>query len=429
MIKLITCGNFNKKYIYIIILYIIMEQAPFWLLQLLVFNNLGKDKKRQNEDNNILFMPLMTYFGQSLYLIPEFIIKKYDFKETSYINRNSERKSLALELIFNEYSDTIEKIDIFYICLVSLLILVVDFVKTTIYIKNKEYAKDFIFNQEYNCLQLIFLFIFSIYVHKTKFYKHQYCPFFCIIIIGIIRYIIKLCDFYINFYEVGDIFLNLLYQILIAMSESFNILYSKGLMKYKYFSIYKACYVFGIINTFLLFIILFIISFIKCNPSLIICSLYYNGNYYIDNIFNIFSKYNWYQFIIIFFCCIFFGATKILINSSISNFTIFHIFLLYQIAEFYEGIIQEINAKTNKITIYIVLSSYIIEIFLILVFLEVLELKFCNLNKNVKKNIQKRAFEDAKLLGDNENIFNLDGSSVDFSEEEEEKFYDNNVNE
>ena len=128
-------------------------------------------------------MPLMTYFGQSLYLIPEFIIKKYDFKEeTIYINRNSERKSLALELIFNEYSDTIEKIDIFYICLVSLLILVVDFVKTTIYIKNKEYAKDFIFNQEYNCLQLIFLFIFSIYVHKTKFYKHQYCPFFCIII-------------------------------------------------------------------------------------------------------------------------------------------------------------------------------------------------------------------------------------------------------
>ena len=92
-----------------------MEQAPFWLLQLLVFNNLGKDKKRQNEDNNILFMPLMTYFGQSLYLIPEFIIKKYDCKEeTSYINRNSERKSLALELIFNEYSDTIEKIDIFY---------------------------------------------------------------------------------------------------------------------------------------------------------------------------------------------------------------------------------------------------------------------------------------------------------------------------
>ena len=434
MCKFISCGEFNKKYICILIAYIIFNQLPYFALYFFVFNHLGDTKDELKKDDNISLIPLMTYIGQAIFFIPELIIQKNLFKNQNNIQKSkttndSIRKSLALEYIFNEnISDTIECIDIFYIFLISFLTLIIDIIKITIQIKNKDFAERKLFNDEYNFLQLIFLFIYSIYSYRTKFYKHQYYPFILIILIGILRYIIKLYECYLLENNLWQIILNLIIQIIIAGCETFTILYSKGLMKYKYFSPYKACYIFGFINGFFLLIILFILSFIKCNPSLLICSLHYKGNYYIDNIFNIFSKYNWYQFIIIFVSGIFMGSVKVLINVTINSFSIFHIYLLFQIKEFGKGILEEMDKKANSWGIWIAFFSYFPEIFLILVFLELIELKFCGLNKNMKKNIEKRAIEEVKLLGEDEAIQNPDDKSND-GDNDEEKDNNNVINE
>ena len=49
----------------------------------------------------------------------------------------------------------------------------------------------------------------------------------------------------------------------------------------------------------------------------------------------------------------------------------------------------------NRFLIIVLITSTI-EIFFILVFLEIIELKFCGLNKYIKKNIEKRALDDVQ---------------------------------
>lgn len=44
---------------------------------------------------------------------------------------------------------------------------------------------------------------------------------------------------------------------------------------------------------------------------------------------------------------------------------------------------------------------FILQIIFLLIFLEIIELNFCGLSDNIKKNIAKRADEDMNLLKDN----------------------------
>ena len=63
-------------------------------------------------------------------------------------------------------------------------------------------------------------------------------------------------------------------------------------MKYKYFSIYKIMYTFGIINSVLSLIIYSIVSLIPCNKDNIFCPLECKKKYYFDHIFSLFSTFN-----------------------------------------------------------------------------------------------------------------------------------------
>lgn len=426
MPKYIGFGEIKKKCVFVSTSYSLISHIPFLIIFFFLFN-----KKMEDEENNISLIKLLTYFGQSLYFIPELIIKKSMVKNKDISSNNletnmSRSKSLSVEYIFkdeNEYSEGINYLDLFYIILISLLILIIDIIKIIIYVIDKAYPIKNIFNDEYNLIIFILLFIYYIFTYKTKFYRHQYCPFVFITIIGIFRYIIKVYEIYIkqNKYNFGKIIVNLLAQILIAAGESFSVLYAKGLMKYKYFSPYKACYIFGFLDTFMLLIILFIISSIKCNHSLAICGLPYKNSYYIDNIYYMFEKYNWYQFILLFICAIFFGSLKVLINYSINKFSIFHLYLLYQIQQFILGVLSGItNMSKGSVGSWTILVSYIPEIFFILVFLEIVELKFCDLNKMLKKNIERRSIDEIKSLGaDNKEIFQENDNQDENSNEDE----------
>ena len=121
------------------------------------------------------------------------------------------------------------------------------------------------------------------------------------------------------------------------------------------------------------------------------------------------------------------GNTHIFIIAIIQKFTICHIFLPYQ---FYEliGFLQEFDLYENKFIISILMISFIFEIFLTFVFLEIIELKFCGLNKYIKKRIVKRAVDDARdsnasndslLEDENNNIYEISkGYIIDFDNQD-----------
>ena len=63
-----------------------------------------------------------------------------------------------------------------------------------------------------------------------------------------------------------------------------------------------------------------------------------------------------------------------------------------------QNIIQEVELEAEFIPIFIIKLCFLIEFIFGLVFLEIIELNFCGLNKNIKRNIRGRAKEDTNLL-------------------------------
>lgn len=396
---IISFGEFDKKYLYIFLSYALAMTFLLFIF-LLAYSLSNSEINYNNYDNyNILLNMLLTYFGQIFFFIPELILKNSVFKKrnsSSNISSKRESKPHIIIYIFNDYSEKLTYKDIILIGSASLLLLVVDYFKLFIQIKNGEEAEELIFNEQYNFVELFFLFILSYLIYKIRFYKHQYCSIFSILILGIFRYIIKIIYFYNSSIKFPEFLYDIILLIIIALCEAFIFVYQKGLMEYKYFSPYKICYIFGSINTIITLIILIISSYIKCGPNFF-CSLKYDENYYFDNIFQIIKNYNYKQLIVLFFGSIIYGFLKLLINITMNKFTVCHIFLLLQNKELTSCVFEEIRKRSGIIILAVILVNHILEFFVILVFLEIIELKFCGLDKNLKKNIKDRADDETRL--------------------------------
>jgi hypothetical protein len=103
-------------------------------------------------------------------------------------------------------------------------------------------------------------------------------------------------------------------------------------------------------------------------------------------------------YIINLFFCILYASYNIFLILIIQNYPIFYIFFPIQIADCIEDI-QEIilSDNPNVTTISLIIVTYIFEIFITLVFIEILEIKICGLNKYFRKNIRQRSEADVYL--------------------------------
>ena len=70
------------------------------------------------------------------------------------------------------------------------------------------------------------------------------------------------------------------------------------------------------------------------------------------------------------------------------------ILISFQFTKFVDVLINEKDFKK-----YFTIISFIIQLFFLMIYLEILELNFCNLNKNTKKNIDFRSIIES--TGDN----------------------------
>jgi len=81
-------------------------------------------------------------------------------------------------------------------------------------------------------------------------------------------------------------------------------------------------------------------------------------------------------------------------------------------------IIIQINFKSTE-TIFLI-SIFFIELLMVLIFLEFIELNFCGLNENLKRNIEQRSFIESSLINENEkdefdkglNLINNENSQI-----------------
>jgi len=230
-----------------------------------------------------------------------------------------------------------------------------------------------------------FLFIefFVIFIFPRSsevYYKHQKLSFFIFSLTEIIKVILFLSDKQI-LNKINKEFLPITLEFFFSITFALYSIYIKGLMKYKFISPYKVNFIVGMINFPLIIIIYIIISFTSL------------GNY-IDNIKEIFKDLDPINVIRLIIFPLAYGIYALLLNKIIYDFTLYHIYIPLLVENFFINIIIQIK---NIFNIIFLIIFFLIELTMILIFLEIIELNFCGLNQNLKKNIEFRALADTPI--------------------------------
>ena len=398
----ISFGYFNKTYFLYVFLYFLLNIGKN--LNLKLFTHFSDEIKSFIEDQpNIFIKVFNNSIGLSLCIIPELIMNiDLSVKKDENEIKNKFNIKYKIHTIINS------------------LIILIHFSLDKYMIKKPT-------NLYYNSIIFIIcLFIISIIFIKNKYYKHQYFSILGIIILLLISYIFQ--NIFAKSFSIDILLLN----IVIGITKTISFGYSHLFMRIYYYSPLKVCYVFGMINSIISLILYFIISHIPCEYD---CKIEYKNKLYFDNIYSYFNNLTITKtvYVLIFH---FLEVNKLLIfNLIIEKYSLCHLIMPDLIIGFFH--IIESYYKDNRkrdiiIKINIVILTFfflIIEIFMSLVFIEIVQLKFCVLNKNIKKNIEKRAIEDKNITESKKiedsilelggYLINLDNNDKSYCEEDE----------
>ena len=397
----ISCGVCNKKFCYIFVGLILLNLILYVIILLFQYYFMINKEKFKIDIMMYLFY---LNVGESLMIIPDLILKKF----TTSINANSfslQKTIFIRKFLFKNNSAEFSRKDKIYFLIFAAIKLVLD-VSYILYfyyfIGEYDFSKllIFVFNFE-----ILFLFLLSKIMYNIKFYRHQYLSIVILVILELIRLIID------NFKKGTDkFFIILIYHIIYSFFKSLMTVYIKGLMEYKYFSPYKACYKFGLINLIIVFIIHIIVTLIPCKSNM--CVAVYHETSYFGNIILIFTIPGLFLFIFLIFRAI----VLILNYITIHYFSVCHCFLLIHSSILFDvSPFKNLGEIIAPQIIFIVLLYYILGFFFILLFLEIIELNICGLSYNTKKNIEERAMLDIE----NFNINCIRDESNEENEEEE----------
>ena len=249
------------------------------------------------------------------------------------------------------------------------------------YIFNKKDTNKYI-KKEYLFIEVLIWLLFSKFILKIENYRHQNISIIGIAIIGTIRW-------YFSFnsnYKEYDFFAFLIELVTIIINSAYYG-YIKGLMEYKFLSPYTCCFIIGIICSVILIIVYIIISFI---PD--------TSNYIHEEIAK-FTKFEVYEYFLLIILIFIYGIEGALFNRAMNNFSFYHILIPIEINAFIENIIFYLeDYDTEDKYFFIRLALFFIEFLMYLVFLEVIQINCCGLNKNIKKKIKERAMTESLLL-------------------------------
>ena len=242
----------------------------------------------------------------------------------------------------------------------------------------------------------------------------------------------------------------IIFLYLFAMSSNaYASISFKWFIDFKYISMHKISIYIGIIGFFFSLVLLFFFSFIPCydNKEFIkyVCQFEHNGKNYYDSFkflknidFN--DKFFIELFIIIPFFLILnslnFYFTLLIINH-LDPFYLIPIdtiyFIIYQSIDFL--VTLEKANKLNNIRFVLATLSDLICVLCCSIYLEIVELNFCDLNKNIRRNIMLRGLEEQATselikkksidsIDNKNNKENINSKGVDINDIEED--HDNN---
>ena len=232
-------------------------------------------------------------------------------------------------------------------------------------------AMEFAINE---CIETIFICILTFIMLKTKYHLHHIISLTLFIILClIIDYSVDNLEQIKNYLSGTTIILFLVYLLV----DSLITVYEKHMIDNLYYSFWTVRFANGMYS----FLILMGLLSGEYLPYLS------NGNYiifekFISGFHNVKGYIIIIRFIIAFIVCFFYHLFFIL---TLNYFTPNHILISMEISKMLSVLLNSVAG--NKIIVFIL---FLLNLFCLLVYLEIIELNFCGLNENVRRNISIR---------------------------------------
>ena len=468
MAKCISCGGFNKYFIYILltIFFKILNDSLYGFN----YNDSFEDVKifdTHTQDYFSWHYLIHQIFGYISTTILSFFFYKYEVNaskkegidrvtNTSNINN---KKNIQIKLIHNNAEDNIDinsDKSSFIICLLVIFLWI-----------NEEQLIDFYYlalkDLDFWMFELLIVTYFSVKMFKIEIYNHQKCAMWFTLVPCSFKILTIVLSSLGNI-DTNDkndkkhpllyIYKKLLYipigiifYIILIVFRAYVNTKIKWFMDLKYISPSKLLIYYGIMGTIICTSVSIVTTYIKCDISdnkkkrlyNYICKIPYNGSdikinsseRYFENFkiyFDTFqgkvnTEYNnleiIYEIIIIFIGMITFFFHKYCMIKVIQNLTPVYLVLSIPLYYIFQKTILVINNFFKKGTFFsndaidFIISKFILDyagdlfsIIGFLIYLEIIELNFCDYNYNIKINITRRSLLESNEINEPEKSLN-----------------------
>ena len=366
MAKWIDLGDINKYAFF-----------PFGGGILAIIFSIILGKMKSNLRRHPLLRGMNSGLGMAVAFVPYLIIKK----RSQAANKNIRTDS---EVFINMLEDERKKVKKNK----YLLLLICSFFEflqkyLTFSIIHNEQNNVWIFN-------LFFFTIFSRFILNQKFYRHQYLSITVIVILLLLS---------IFFYDLEAIKekngIYFFFSLFIELVYSVNYVLNKYLMEKKFCSPFEVCSFEGLFIIIFNLVLASILSFVEIPKNSgalkVFKHLEYDGKIYIEKIKDYVEAFDGTELLSYFVNIIYKVIFNLCCLLTINHFTPAHtiIILFFDNMQYF---VETTMRGNTVLTIFI----FIFLFFFILVFTEMIELNFCEISKNTKKNIRERALKEEK---------------------------------
>lgn len=289
-----------------------------------------------------------------------------------------------------------------FICVAILLDFIQTLLATFFYLKTKLNLWNF---------DIIILGIFSRLILKISLYRHQLLSIASIFILSLIINLIILK-------EEKDLYINILTfvnQIIFHL----EVVIHKLIIENYFSTPSEICFYEGVVNLFLYILCLSIFSNIEVpkeysyifNDNL----LDFNDKKYLDNFTSYYGKIDIKEIFIVLGYLPLIAMFNLSILITIKKYTPFHILIIFIVGDFEKIIYEYDDWKT-----YIILIILCIIFLTILIFNEIIELNFCDLSYNIKRNLDIRFKQELLDINDNDSDSD-DNENLDINNDNDNK--------
>ena len=440
--KYFSFGQYNKNFKYIafgcffniLVNFIFGFDSDNNHNELLLFPSNGQKELYKHERVYDIFKSIGVFIFSCVFYKIETMPNKKEITSQRISSFPSIKSNNQIILIFNDLQDEMDSFSNLNILFLITIYVCVEYLSDIFYqLKLKIF--------DFWMFELLVISYINSKMFKLKIYKHQ---MFAIFFNSFICLLFRLPSFILSFsledegnekdrkslYELNKwyIALGIFIYIMIITIRAYSFTKIKWFIDLKYISSTKLLIFVGFIGILISSISCIIQTNIECSKKINFCKIRYNdsSSYYLDNFGVYYEKISGlknYE-IIIEICVILFGMIckffgsyfDILIIQYLTPvhkifYSSIYYFIIKIIAIFYSKIKTNnfFNGKDYEKKFYIFLLDIlgnIIAIFGFLIYLEIIELKFCKLNYNLKIYISKRSIDDLKqsngYLGFNE---------------------------